>query len=192
MRIVNNKIYISQGETPTYSVNVIDKSTGIPMTITPQRVNPVIEFIVRPSVFSGDDDFVLRAYLPQDHVKRFSEEYKTLLDVPIVSLDEITTGDAPLSDNLNKLHRYEHDGTREFYYYDSYERKWIEYTFEISFMMEHKYTSKMEAKTYKYEIVLFDADIVYKDGEEVGLENIRFKKPLLEATDFIVGGSLSE
>lgn len=193
MRIVNNKIYISQGETPTYTAKIIDKTTGIPMTLTPERVNPVIEFVVRPSVYSGEDDYVFRKYLILENIKRFNEEYTELTDVPIVTLDEILQNSEPLTDNTYKLHRYEHDGERDFYYFDSYENKWIEYVFEISFRMDYEYTSKMEAKTYKYEVALFDADEIVSDERGVvGLNGIHFKKPLLEATDFIVGGSLSE
>ena len=58
--------------------------------------------------------------------------------------------------------------------------------------MDYPSTSKMEAKTYKYEVVLFNATPKYQNSKLIGLENIAYKKPLLEATDFIVGGSLSE
>ena len=33
MRIVNNKIYIARGETPTYSASIIDRLTGAPLVI---------------------------------------------------------------------------------------------------------------------------------------------------------------
>ena len=58
MKIINNKIYIVQGETPTYTASVIDKDTGIPYMILKTDMFPVVEFIVRPSIYNRADDFV--------------------------------------------------------------------------------------------------------------------------------------
>ena len=60
MRIVNNKIYIARGETATYDVSVKDNKTGAPFTIPSGYKNPVIEFIVRPSVYDREDGYGLK------------------------------------------------------------------------------------------------------------------------------------
>ena len=71
MRIVNNKIYIARGETATYDVSVQDNKTGAPFTIPSGYKNPVIEFIVRPSVYDRKDDYVFKCYL--DYTAKLAE-----------------------------------------------------------------------------------------------------------------------
>ena len=67
MRIVNNKIYIIRGETPTYNVTVKYRDSGVPYMLTEgdraKLVNPIIEFVVRPSIYSREDDYVFRFYI---------------------------------------------------------------------------------------------------------------------------------
>lgn len=190
MKIVNDKIYISQGETPTYDVNVYDKKTGIPFMLPSEMQNPIIEFIVRPSVYNRDDDFVLRKYLDFSSYKRFDYVPTVIEEIPEVSINDIENDVSPSTENMNKLHIYSHNGIKDYYYYEN--SSWVKYVFNITFKMNYASTSKMEAKTYKYEVVLFDATPKYQDSELIGLEDIAHKKFLLEATDFIVGGSLSE
>ena len=55
MKIVNNKIYIGRGETPTYHVYVIDEDSGAPFIVPVGVKNPVLEFIVRPSIYDRED-----------------------------------------------------------------------------------------------------------------------------------------
>ena len=197
MRIVNNRIYISKGETPTYDVMVLDKDNGAPFVIPAKFENPVIEFIVRPSVYDREDDYVLRMYLDASHMKRFDVEEP--LDYIETSWDNNVVPD---EDKINRLYRRAIGDEYDYRYYDANatydpekypestenDYKWIPYEFELIFQFPYSSTSLMEAKTYKYEIALFDANLV--DGDH--LENIMFKKFLLEATDFVVGGSLSE
>lgn len=190
MKIVNDKIYISQGETPTYDVNVYDKKTGIPYMLDSEMKQPVVEFIVRPSVYDSDKDYKLRKYLDFSDVKKFKRIPKKLIEIPTVTMTEIETNDDPLSSHVDELHVCSNNGINDFYYWDG--SKWVKYVFNIKFKMDYKYTSKMEAKTYKYEVVVFDATPVKENKEIVALTDIDDKKFLLEATDFIVGGSLSE
>lgn len=189
MKIVNDRIYISRGETPTYDVKVKDKKTGIPFMLSSGMKHPVIEFIVRPSLYSKDNDYVLKAYLDYSDFKKFDDVNISLEDIPNVTINEIEEGRAPIS-NTGKLHKYSHDGVVEYYYHDG--SKWVRYEFSISFTMSHENTSKMEEKTYKYEVVLLDGDPKYDGDDVIGFNTINYKKLLLEATDFIVGGSLSE
>ena len=63
MKIVNNKIYIGRGETPTYHVYVIDEDSGAPFIVPVGVENPVLEFIVRPSIYDREDDYVFKTYI---------------------------------------------------------------------------------------------------------------------------------
>lgn len=179
MKIINNKIYISKGETPTYTANVIDKETGAPLTISSGINNPLIQFIVRPSIYSREDDFVMKEDMLYDG-KRFEQikDYE----------EAFWNDDIPGESNI--LYRKGLD----YKFYNSETEKWEPYSFEISFQFPYSDTSKMEPKIYKYEITLFGGSL--KPTEELAYKetpiNIDYKKPLLEATDFIVGGSLSE
>lgn len=190
MKIVNDKIYISQGETPTYDVNVYNKKTGIPYMLDSKMETPIVEFIVRPSVYDSDKEYKLRKYLDFSDVKKFEYIPKKLTEIPTVTITEIENDDGPVDAHIEELHVYSHNGINDFYYWDG--SKWVKYVFNIKFKMDYKYTSKMEAKTYKYEVVVFDATPIRENKEIVSLTNIDDKKFLLEATDFIVGGSLSE
>lgn len=196
MKIVNNKIYIGRGETPTYDVFAIDEETGAPFIIPAGVKKPVLEFIVRPSIYDREDDYVFRTYLDFSDFKRFSDE--TIVDY--TGSNGWDNANPPSDENKNKLFRlkvaeklYEYRYYDESIFDDNTDSRWIPYNFEIKFQFPYDSTSKMEAKTYKYEIALFDADIVYNDdGKATGLDNIIFKKFLRNATDFIVDGSLSE
>lgn len=195
MKIVNNKIYIGRGETPTYHVYVIDEDSGAPFIVPVGVENPVLEFIVRPSIYDREDDYVFKTYITLDNVKRFDSEE------PVEYNDsDWDNSNPPSESNENKLFRRKiAEKEYDYRYYDSTieddneDSRWVPYNFEIKFQFPYDSTSLMEAKTYKYEIVLFDAKIKYdEDGKATGLYEIIFKKFLRNATDFIVDGSLSE
>lgn len=183
MKIINNKIYIVQGETPTYTASVIDKDTGHPYMILNTTMTPVVEFIVRPSIYNRADDYVYRAYMMMNNIHQFETD-------EVVDYDQSVWEDAPLTENLGKLHRRTLDGVNDFAYWDG--SKWVPYEFEVSFYFDYEAMKKLEAKTYKYDITLYYGNLKenYVEGENP--VEIRDKKPLLEATDFVVGGSLSE
>lgn len=209
MRIVNNRIYIARGETPTYDVDVIDVDTGAPFVLPSGYVKPVIEFVVRPSVYNRKEDYVMRCYL--DYSAKLAEhnfgdtEIQDYEDVDWNNNYNFTAYNQPQNALFRKRIASGVDEW-EYRYYNpnatgtgnSY--KWIEYKFNIKFQFPYEATSLMEPKTYKYEVTLFSGEITPagvspiimppSDGYE--LTNISLKKPLLEATDFIVGGSLSE
>ena len=195
MKIVNNKIYIGRGETPTYHVYVIDEQSGTPYIIPSSVKNPVLEFIVRPSIYDRENDFVFKTYLDLQDIKKFDSEE------PVEYKEESWDNDVvPSEKDKNKLFILKiAEKEYEYRYYnstiedDGKDSRWVPYDFEIEFQFPYEATSLMEAKTYKYEIALFDANIKRnEDGEAIGLQNIIFKKFLRHATDFIVDGSLSE
>lgn len=175
MKIINNKIYIVQGETPTYIADVIDKDSGAPLIIDPGKENPTIVFIVRPSIYAREHNYVMKEHFLYDG-KRFSriEDYKAF---------DYWNNDYAGEEGV--LYRK----GLEYKYYDTDSNEWKDYSFTINFTFPYSATSKMEPKTYKYEITLFCGTENLEN--DIGI-NIDYKKPLLEATDFIVGGSLSE
>lgn len=228
MRIVNNKIQIAKGETPTYEASVIDKETGCPLMLLEENYNdgtskglhnPVIEFVVRSSVYDDSNNYEFKVYMPYNNEPRFKsikiEDYNKLngstdpvwdnLVVPPIEHHAIYENERITNAVMYRLET--NDDRVEYRYYNpnivwnedeeypdgitKYNYKWVPYEFLITFPFPYNGTSDMEPKTYKYEITLFDGELVEIDGE-FRLININFKKPLLEVTDFIVGGSVSE
>lgn len=208
MQIINNKIYILKGETPTYNVSVIDKDTGAPfrLPILPDGKDRkwVVEFIVRPSVYDREDDYVMKVLLLRKD-KQFEtdkiETYKKGSDLEPLWQPDYFFGD-PLDPEteLKKKALYRGEvisgsGVWEYAYFDG--EKWVPYEFRINFMFPYNNTSNMDVKTYKYEVALFGGvgsfpsvkDITY--DTDLGM-NIEYKKVLLSSNDFVVGGSSSE
>jgi hypothetical protein len=184
MKIINNKIYIVQGETPTYKASVIDRDTGHPYMILKTDLFPVVEFIVRPSIYNRADDFVYRAFYEMDHIHQFETD-----EVREYKLSDWK--EPPLTGDDEKLHYMnKSNGAREYAYWDG--SKWVKYDFEIEFSFDYEAMKKLEAKTYKYDITLYYGQLKEKPIEGENPVEIKYKKPLLEATDFVVGGSLSE
>lgn len=209
MRIVNNKIYIARGETATYDVSVKDNKTGAPFTIPSGYKNPVIEFIVRPSVYDRKDDYVFKCYL--DYASKLAEH--DFGDTSVQDYDGETwdnnytfIGANGESQPINALYRKQivkGIDEYEYKYYTSNTKgdgHWVDYDFKITFQFPYDAMKLMEAKTYKYEVTLFDGVVSPTPSGDVkmppdigySLTNIVYKYPLLESTDFIVGGSLSE
>lgn len=206
MKIVNNKITINKGETPTYNVAVIDKDTGAPfrLPVLPDGKDRtwIVEFIVRPSIYNRDDDYVFKALLLRTDREFTTDKLETYYypsDAQNFWDDSYSFVDSyGNSQDRNALFRKETakgSGVWEYKYFDG--STWKNYEFRINFMFPYEYTSKMEAKTYKYEIVLFGGvpnnsipnNVLY--GETLPID-IEYKKFLLESMDFEVGGSLSE
>lgn len=218
MKIVNNRIYIVKGETSTYDVSVIDKDTGAPLTIPSGIDNPVIEFIVRPSIYNRKDDFVFKCYISYADKKAEHDFGDTTIQTYTVTTeaDNEWSNDYDFLDAdgnpqpQNALFRKEKvigSDEWEYRYFNSNatgtgdDYKWIPYDFKIVFAFPYEATSLMESKPYKYEVTLFSADITPVTSASIvkippddmyELTNISHKIPLLEATDFNVGGSLSE
>lgn len=198
-RIVNDKIYLTRGETPTYNVRVINKETGAPFTISPHIKNPVVEFVVRPSVYSRESEFVFKAYLDFGDTPRFTNTTPVYVDVE--EWEEVVAPETEVlycnTHNGNKIYKYWNGST------------WVDYDFRLLFQFPYWATSVMEPKTYAYQVTLLGGslrtdsfntgeELVDEQGDIVGRANsdlpivIDYNKPLLDPTDFIVGGSVSE
>lgn len=209
MRIVNNKIYIARGETPTYSASVIDKETGAPLIIDKGIISPegspkrtmIIEFVVRDSVYDRSekirlkynlilkedetfhvfDDQVIRSYNKLGHLPGYDAETEKFIWDDSVKPE---TGDE------NRLHRYTADNKENFYlYYDG--SKWVDYEFSFDVTFAYVDTSIMEPKSYVYEITLFGGSLKPNPAKWDTIVNPIYMKPLLSATEFIVEASIS-
>lgn len=206
MKIVNNKIYINKGETPTYNVAVIDKDTGAPfrLPVLPdgEERQWIVEFIVRPSIYDREDDYVFKALLLRNDKQfttdkietyNYTSEADNIWDAQYSFID--SQGDTQDNTALFRKEVEKGKGIWEYRYFENGE--WKPYEFRINFMFPYQYTSVMEAKTYKYEIVLFGGTGADEYDQNVSYDSdlpiiIEYKKFLLESTDFVVGGSLSE
>jgi hypothetical protein len=207
MRIINNKIFIARGETPTYSARVIDKDSGAPFIIDKTiAMNPdntlrtiILEFVVRDSAYSRDEDKRIRRHL----ILKPDETYHMFDDLKIIEYkgspiftnngEDIVWDDLyiPEQENINRLHRYSHLGDNFYCRYDIVTKRWITYDFEFNVTFMYSETSVMEPKTYKYEIALLAGNDKDVEAGEIPIE-IEFKKRLLDLTDFTVEGSISE
>ncbi len=205
MKIVNNKITINKGETPTYNVAVIDRDTGAPfrLPVLPdgKARQWIVEFIVRPSIYDREDDYVFKALLLRNDKQFTTDKIETYhrnsdneqLWSSLYDFDAY--GQQDTRDALFRGETVLGSGVWEYRYFENGE--WKPYEFRINFMFPYQYTSVMEAKTYKYEIVLFGGTGADEYDKNVSYDSdlpilIEYKKFLLESTDFVVGGSLSE
>lgn len=205
MKIVNNKISINKGETPTYNVAVIDRDTGAPfrLPVLPdgKARQWIVEFIVRPSIYDREDDYVFKALLLRNDKQFTTDKIETYHrnsdneDLWDSQYDFNAHGQQATRDALFRGETVLGSGVWEYRYFENGE--WKPYEFRINFMFPYQYTSVMEAKTYKYEIVLFGGTGADEYDKNVSYDSdlpiiIEYKKFLLESTDFVVGGSLSE
>lgn len=195
MKIVNDNIYIVKGETPTYDVSVVDDKTGAPLivsTLPDDVANPgyVIQFNVSPSVYADRNKYVFNNYL------LLGEDFHTFPTTKIEDYDGGPEWDVNYSfsgKDREALFRKEIVANSDEWEYKYFENgAWHDYELRISFMFPYEATSKMEPKTYKYAVTLFGGtkkDVVYAGENPI---NITYKKPLIESSDFIVGGSSSD
>lgn len=193
MKIVNNKIYIARGETPTYSASIIDRDTGAPLVIDKglytekngRKVNTmVLEFVVRDSAYARGDNFRMKYTLliEQDPSFHLFDGTKIIPYSEVsANLDEWQDSVKPKEGFENYLyHRMDkHEDNFYAYYKDGH---WTEYSFDFDVTFNYLETSVLEPKTYKYEISLLGL------SDET---NIVYKKLILDLTDFIVEGSIS-
>lgn len=200
MRIVNNRIYIARGETPTYSAAVIDKDTGAPLIVDAGMTDDhkrtmVIEFVVRDSAYSRDDDFKLRYYLMlEEDVTYHVFDDDVIKDYPgtptFPNGTPVWDNTPPSAGNENRLHRYSNRGDNFYCYYSNGSWKDYEFAFDVTFTYDE--TSVMEPKTYQYEIALLGGDLKNAYEPHESPIKVIYKKPLLGLTDFVVEGSISE
>jgi hypothetical protein len=168
-------------------VSIIDRETGAPFMIVERINNPYVEFVVRPSIYSREEDYVFKTY-----INMFDKHKFQTTDIVDYNGSVWDNDNPPATGDEYKLHRRTVSGISDYAYYDYTNNEWIEYTFRISFQFPYNSTSAMESKTYKYEVTLFGGNInASATGDQIPLI-VDYKHPLLEASDFVVGGSLSE
>ena len=195
-RIINNVIYIGAGETATYDVRVIDRSTGAPYILPVDNTNNVvISFVVRPSVYGKSADPIIKKYviLKED----LKLDTNIIYDYASTDWDDEYTfrgGTQPAIKAVYK--RLLPDGSGyEYRYYDPEAEtdKWKPYEFRLTFPFYHEDTIDLAPKQYKYEIALFAGpELTVVGDEKKSLQNFNYKEILMSHTDFIVEGALSE
>ena len=204
MRIVNNKIFIARGETPTYSASIVDRVTGAPLVIDKglysktdgnKKVNTlIIEFVVRDSAYSRANDFRLKYnLLIEDHPNFHlfdSAEIREYSEISGGENDEWLDYITPEEGYANNLyHRIDSNEDNYYAYYE--DGHWVDYSFDFDVTFRYSETSVMEPKTYKYEITLLGGELKDNPGPSETIVDVVYYKPILELTDFVVEGSFS-
>lgn len=192
-KIVNNKIYIGRGETPTYDVLVANRD-GSPFKIfkTARDVEgdkTYIEFVVRKSIYS--DDITFRYFIDQSDKKVFDSDTIILVD-SFVGLGQ------PEVEFINHLHHTYYidivtkEEVNQYKYWDT--DKWVDYEFRLTFPFQYGDTAHLENKTYWYEVTVMKGVLKnpLPDNKESPYTSISYKKILQDPTEFILGGSISE
>lgn len=186
MKIVNNRIYIQQGETPTYKARIINKDNGSPYIVLDNIKNPFIEFSVRDSLY-GKYNYLMRVFLNLKDTHKFPTSEIALYEEPDWDNDI-----GPSEGNEYKLHR-KTTGVTDLYAYYSDEGIWELYDFIIEFPILRRFTIAAEAKSYWYEISLLGSDD-YIDDDDI-LYNIpykiKYKEVIQLPNEFFVGGSIN-
>lgn len=193
-KIVNNKIYIGRGETPTYDVLVANRD-GSPFKIfkTARDVEgdkTYIEFVVRKSIYS--DDITFRYFIDQKDKKVFDSDTIILVD-SFVGLGQ------PEVEFINHLHHTYYidivtkEEVNQYKYWDT--DKWVDYEFRLTFPFQYGDTAHLENKTYWYEVTLMKGVLknpLPDNNKEFPYTSISYKKILQDPMEFILGGSISE
>lgn len=193
-KIVNNKIYIGRGETPTYDVLVANRD-GSPFKIfkTARDVEgdkTYIEFVVRKSIYS--DDITFRYFIDQSDKKVFDSDTIILVD-SFVGLGQ------PEDEFINHLHHTYYidivtkEEVNQYKYWDT--DKWVDYEFRLTFPFQYGDTAHLENKTYWYEVTLMKGVLknpLPDNNKEFPYTSISYKKILQDPIEFILGGSMSE
>lgn len=201
-RIVNNVIYMGAGETATYDVKIIDRSTGAPYILPVDKNNNfVISFVVKPSVYSKTVDPVIKKYIVLSDTLKLDTTNIYYYDGALWDNDYVFGSDQPKIKALYK--KISSDGKGyEYRYYDenavddgTNDYKWKPYEFRLTFPFFYEDTIDLAPKQYKYEVTLFAGPNLSVESDGNGkniLKNFNYKEILLSHTDFIVEGTLSE
>lgn len=164
MKVVNHKISMMRGETPTYSAN-IKMAEDIPYIIlkTDDIVQPtfVVEFVIRPTIYSKGDDFLFRRYIQVQAQLNNGD----LVDIP--RFESRTVIDREGDPDWEIIQ----DGEVEGYLYrqligNIYEYRylldgeWQKYNFNIGVVFPYSETKDFEPKIYWYEINLLSGELL--------------------------------
>ena len=188
MKIVNNNIYITRGETDTYNTRVIDKTTGAPFVLpsTNAAGDTMSKFLIVFSVRKSDyikDGSAIKKYLWLSNnaklVKTNAEDYP--------ASEWGSHGEAFVPEKNVLYRRKTALGTYDYAYYDG--KTWKDYSFNIKFPFLYNDTASLAPKAYKYAMTLYGGNNL--DITEEGLVGIDYKKPLVDA-QFIVEADINE
>ena len=195
-RIINNVIYIGAGETATYDVKVIDRSTGAPYIVPVGIGRVLVSFVVRPSVYDKTKDAVIKKFIWLDDALLLDDS--VIYDYKDAEWDDDYDfrGNQPKVKAVYKKPSSDGSGY-EYRYYDpeAESDKWVPYEFRLVFPFYHEDTAELAPKQYKYELTLFAGQnlaVLDDDNGKKSLQNINYKEILQSHTDFIVEGTLSE
>lgn len=187
MKVVNHKISMMRGETPTYfsSVKFAD---GTPYMNTDPANLYCFEFVVRPSIYASGNDFVFRTY------KKVNTETIPIFPSRLV----IDYGEAAWNDDIGPQAGYEYYLHRlkvgDIYEYRIYkDRSWITYSFDLEITFPYSSTRHFEPKIYYYEINLLGGIMLAetpRDSSVCPLETIVVKIPLITPKEFKVEASI--
>lgn len=165
MKIVNHKISMMRGETPTYSAN-IKMAEDIPYIILEiedvvKQPFFVVEFVIRPTIYSKGDDFLFRRYIQVQaqlnnddlvDIPRFKS--RTVRDrVGNPDWDSVQTGEVE-----GYLYRQKIGNIYEYRYLLG--RVWQQYDFKVGVVFPYEETKDFEPKIYWYEINLLSGELL--------------------------------
>lgn len=204
MKIVNNNIYITRGETDTYNVRLIDKTTGAPFVLPKtQADNDLKRFVITFSVRRSD--YIKDGYAIKKLLDITSDKFTLLNDTQILPYggmtgneiwDNNTTVPNPVSRVLYK--RKTALGTYDYRYWDDKQTDtetnthWMPYSFEIRFPFLYSDTSELSPKAYKYSMTIYGgSNLQITEDKDIVKETIDYKKPLVDA-QFIVEADINE
>lgn len=213
-KIINNNIHITRGETATYDVKVIDKTTGAPF-ILPKNVTigqnetdslKSDKFMAVFSVRKSDyitDGYAIKKYLwfcgfegVENGIEHDCSTDIALLDsTEILDYSEtIWSNDTPGSAEKILYRRKTPTGGYDYRYWDESQTAldgthWIPYEFVIRFPFLYSDTSTLSPKAYKYAMTIYGGNnLAIEDNSLVGID---YKKPLVDA-QFIVEADINE
>lgn len=210
MKIVNNNIYITRGETDTYNAKVIDKDTGAPFVLpkdflTSDTKKFLVQFSVRRSEYVKDGSAIKKyIWLSGFNGTQDGEQYDISKDIALLNSTEVIDlpegGDwkdypmynedkeliYPITDNV--LYRRKTAlNTYDYRYYDG--KEWKPYSFVIKFPFLYRDTAELAPKAYKYAMTIYGGNnlVITNDG----IQGIDYKKPLVDA-QFVVEADINE
>lgn len=203
MKIVNNNIYITRGETATYTAKVIDKATGAPFILPKELISGkqtgrfLIKFSVRKSEYVKDGTELTKyLWLSGYEGESDGHQYNLIKDIVLLNSTEVIDypadewgahGDVFVVTEKVLYRRKTTLGTYDYAYYDG--EKWNTYEFKIMFPFLYSDTSDMAPKSYKYAMTVYGGNNLIITNE--GLQGIDYKKPLVDA-QFIVEADVNE
>lgn len=197
MRVTNNKIFITRGETGNYTLVVRYYDNNEPFRLVDST--GILDFMalltVKATAYDSKAMLVSSINIEDTDIPVFTQE----AIVPIEDQGELASFDdhTPVAADVGKLFKAKRSSTDNTITYgyaisdgnDGYEWK-KDYVFSLTFPFDYEDTSVLEPKKYVYDINLFGGNW---DGEQHTIDKftVTSKQILLEPTEFTVGGSLS-